>query len=124
MMQTGNAITWFEIPVRDLDRAVTFYTNVLGVDLQLTDLLGVPHALFPVTEGGVSGALTQRRNVKPAEQGTRIYLRVEGDINNALSKVEHAGGRVLTPKTSLGEEGFYGVIRDSEGNAIGLHSSR
>ncbi|MFC6732664.1 VOC family protein [Haladaptatus sp. GCM10025707] len=91
MMQTGDAITWFEIPVRDLNRAVTFYTTILGIDLQVTNLMGVPHALFPVTETGVSGALTQRRDVKPAEHGTRVYLRVDGDINNALSKVEHAG---------------------------------
>ncbi len=123
MTQTGSTITWFEIPVRDIHRAVTFYTTVLTIDLQVTNMRGVPHALFPVS-GGVSGALTQRRDVKPAENGTRIYLHVDGDINDALSKVERAGGRVLTPKTSLGDEGFYGVLRDSEGNAVGLHSTR
>lgn len=33
-MQMKDAITWFEIPAQDLDRAARFYETVLGVDTE------------------------------------------------------------------------------------------
>ncbi len=36
-----NAINWFEIPVNDLERAVQFYSAVLGRDMPRMDLGGL-----------------------------------------------------------------------------------
>ena len=41
MSTTPNAINWFEIPVTDLDRAMTFYAAVTARKLQRMDF-GVP----------------------------------------------------------------------------------
>ena len=46
----ANALTWFEIPTQDLDRAVRFYETVLGVHLKREVFGGVPHAIFPAGE--------------------------------------------------------------------------
>jgi predicted enzyme related to lactoylglutathione lyase len=44
-------------------------------------------------------------------------------VQNILSKVEAAGGKVLVPKTEISPEyGFMGVFIDTEGNRVGLHS--
>jgi predicted enzyme related to lactoylglutathione lyase len=45
-----------------------------------------------------------------------------GDLTNELKRVEPAGGKVLQPKTSIGEFGFYAFVEDTEGNRIGIHS--
>ena len=49
-MLAASAITWFEIPSKDLDRATQFYEDVLGVKLK-------PDAMGPMT---MSGCLTRR----------------------------------------------------------------
>lgn len=55
----NNPVTYFEIPVSDLDRAIVFYTAVFGYELDRTEIDGNAMALFPFTEGanGITGAL-------------------------------------------------------------------
>ena len=47
----------------------------------------------------------------------------EGRLDAIVGRVEQAGGKVEQPKTSIGEHGFIALIRDTEGNVVGLHSS-
>jgi predicted enzyme related to lactoylglutathione lyase len=61
-----NALTWFEIPVTNLDRAAAFYEAVFGVTLWRDTVAGTPHAIFPVAEGGITGALVTRAPRRPA----------------------------------------------------------
>jgi predicted enzyme related to lactoylglutathione lyase len=116
-----NAVHWFEIPTEDLLRAVKFYNRVLGLDMAASELMGCPMALFPA-DGGVGGALVEHEQSIPSREGTLVYLDCGPDLNVALSKVKAAGGKVVTPKTSIGEHGFCAVFEDTEGNRVGLHS--
>ncbi len=45
------------------------------------------------------------------------------DIEAVQAKVAANGGRTLTPKTDIGEYGFYAYFEDSEGNRVGVHSA-
>jgi uncharacterized protein len=120
-----NAVNWFEIPATDFDRACTFYATVLGKDIQKGDFMGVPHGYLSFTEPGVGGAVVKYESgLEPAANGVRIFLDVSGDIDGAEARVEAAGGRVLMPKTSIGEQGFIVLMIDSEGNQMGLHSTK
>jgi predicted enzyme related to lactoylglutathione lyase len=48
-----------------------------------------------------------------------------GDLDNELSRVEAAGGRVLQKKTLITKEiGYMAVLLDTEGNRVALHSRR
>jgi predicted enzyme related to lactoylglutathione lyase len=53
----------------------------------------------------------------------RIYLAVE-DLDAVLARAKPAGGEVVLPRTPIGEHGFIGAVRDSEGNTVGLHLLR
>jgi hypothetical protein len=46
------------------------------------------------------------------------------DLAEPLSKVEKAGGKILLPKTSIGQNGFMAHFIDSEGNKVALHSMK
>lgn len=123
-MQPHNAINWFEIPVSDFDRAVNFYSAVLGVEIPKSEFMGEPQAFFPGSETGVGGALVKSERLTPATIGCLIYLNL-GTVENleqALGRVEANGGQMLMPKTDIGDPGFIGIIQDTEGNAIGLHA--
>ncbi|HZN35384.1 MAG TPA: VOC family protein [Pirellulaceae bacterium] len=120
-----NAIHWFEIPTRDIQRAVRFYNRVLNTEMAAMDMMGCQMAMFPCEQGvGVGGALVQHEQQAPAAQGTLVYLDGGDDLAVPLGKVEAAGGKVAMPKTSIGEHGFCAMFIDTEGNRVGLHSMK
>ena len=118
-----NAITWFQIPAADFGRAVKFYSAVLKKPLREETMLGERMGIFPYDGEGVSGAVTEASYLKPSLDGNNIFLQVDGELDQALQRVETAGGHVMPPKTALGPDmGHFAVICDTEGNRVGLHS--
>ena len=120
-----NAINWFEIPVRDFDRAKSFYETILGSQMQLMEMDGMKSALFPADmENGIGGCIIQGDGYEPSVKGSLIYLNGGEDLSVPLSKIEAAGGKIILPKTSIGENGFMAYFNDTEGNKVGLHSMK
>jgi hypothetical protein len=118
-----NLINWFEIPARDISRAKKFYYAILGFEMNETEMFGTKMAFFPADNTNVSGAIVQGENYSPSTEGTLIYLNGGSNLENALSKVEEAGGKVIVPKTEISPEmGYFAVFLDTEGNKIALHS--
>ena len=117
-----NALNWFEIPVANLDRACGFYEKVLAVSLRRETFFGVPTALFPHQEPGVGGALVRDDQRPVATGGSLVYIDATAKLDACLARVSGAGGAVLQPRTAIGQAGFIALLRDSEGNTVGLHS--
>jgi len=116
-----NALNWFEIPVTNMERAVSFYTEILGVTLDAGPGMGdAEMAIFPV-EGGVGGALLKAEGWTPGAAGVVVYLNCGDDLDGVLSRVGAAGGKIVWPKTDIGENGYFAFIMDTEGNRVGLH---
>lgn len=119
----SSVINWFDIPASDFERAVRFYETVLSCRLNQENMLGVQLAMFPAKPGEATGAIMVREGVKPGPGGTTIYLKAGNDLAVALARVEHAGGKVVFPKTFIKEgQGYFAIMVDSEGNSVGLHS--
>lgn len=116
-------VTWVSIPSSDFDRAVKFYSTTTGKDLKtqgegdgrMATSLSDEEMKEGVVGFGVSGDST----IMPGSNGPRVYLYI--DIDSFLSKVEEVGGKILTPRSSMGDYGDWALIEDSEGNHIGLH---
>jgi predicted enzyme related to lactoylglutathione lyase len=117
-----NAVNWFEIPTTNLDRAARFYERALGLELRRESFMGIPHALFPADKPGVGGALIADPARKAAAEGTLIYLDATGKLDATLARVADLGGQVVLPRTSIGPQGFIALVRDTEGNVVGLHA--
>jgi uncharacterized protein len=122
-----NAINWFEIPATDMERATTFYTAMYGTPLESfvmeTDNGKMPMLILPCDEQGLGGCVTYDPTVQPSTHGTRVYLNANPDLQPYLDRAVSAGATILLPKTHINENsGYYAVILDSEGNAVGLHS--
>ena len=119
-----NAISWFEIAVTDMGRAVKFYSEMLDCEIQRMDMDDMKYAMFPYDEkgGGVGGGLVEMKGFKPSLEGPTLYLNGGDNLSIPLARVEAAGGEIMTPKTDIGENGFMAVFKDTEGNRIALHS--
>ncbi|MFA8341462.1 MAG: VOC family protein [Rhodothermaceae bacterium] len=118
-----NVVNWFEIPVKDMARAKDFYKSLFGFDLADMEMPNMQLASFPMIQGGefATGALVKAEGYEPNTTGTTVYFTCE-NLSEQLEAVEKLGGKICTPKTSIGEYGFIAHIIDSEGNRVALHS--
>jgi uncharacterized protein len=121
-----NAISWFEIPTTDIDRAARFYETILGISIFPMDFPNIKMRMFPMEADGVGGALVDSGGFHlPSDtHGPLVYLNADPDVQLVLDRVQAAGGSILVPKTQISPEyGYMAVIIDTEGNRIALHSS-
>lgn len=117
-----NLLTWFEIPVTDMDRAVRFYNEVFGWELEITEADPFQFAFFDFPEYRTGGSLSYGASYEPSPDGPVVYLYAGKDLSAPLSRVEAAGGKVVMPKRPVGEHGYTAWFLDTEGNRIGMHS--
>lgn len=118
-----NLVNWVEIPVNDFNRAKTFYSKVLSLDIHEMEMFGTTMGLFPTDGSNVSGAIVKGENYAPSDKGVLVYLNGGNDLNTPLAKVEPAGGKVLVPKTQISPEmGYFAIFADCEGNTMAFHS--
>lgn len=136
-MKSGT-ITWFEIPVVQIDRAILFYQKVLGFSVQKERLTNAHFGIIQKDEAGIGGVLVEKENASPGS-GVIVFFYVI-DMTEALSRTKLYGGQIIKPKTIIKQIladgstiipktlmddnlGYYAEITDSEGNRIALHSN-
>jgi uncharacterized protein len=117
-----NPVNWFEIPVTDMTRAKSFYEDVFGLQISLDRMGPLEMGFIPMDNNayGAAGSLVKGEGYVPSHTGTLVYFGVP-DIEVVLERIKHNGGKVLLPKTSIGEYGFIAHFEDSEGNRVALH---
>jgi predicted enzyme related to lactoylglutathione lyase len=122
MDKEHNPVGWFEIPVNDLARAKAFYEAVFEVELEEHDVGPSRMAWFPMYEAaiGAAGSLVKADGYKPSPEGVVVYFTAP-DLEATIARARKNGGTVIRERTSIGEYGFIAMIRDTEGNRIGLH---
>lgn len=125
-----NIITWFEIPVSDIDRAKKFYETILDIEMIKSADGDNESVFFPynpnviqATSGRVTGVLSKSERNSPSSQGTIIYINASPSIQTVLDKVVKEGGKIITPKMQI-PPGFIAIIMDTEGNKVGLHAEQ
>ena len=122
-----NAISWFEIPASDLNRAQKFYEKIFNIRMNTMDLPQIQMRMFPLDDmmNGVGGAVVKSDGFHnpSASEGPLIYLNGNPDVQAILDRTEAAGGKIIVPKTEISPEyGHMAVFIDTEGNRVALHS--
>ncbi len=119
-----NPVGRFEIYVTDMERAKKFYQQVFQkgdwIDLSQDK---IRMFAFPRWErvSWAAWALVQMDDYWPSDSWTIVYFSCE-DCSVEESRIKENGGQVHQSKMSVGEFGFVSMVRDTEGNMIGLHS--
>ena len=122
-----HTIIHFEIQAKNVESLKSFYENVLGWKIIKSSLPGMDYWLIhtvPTDEKGmlqhpgVNGGLYTRT---PEWSGVNQvnYISVE-NIDEYISKVTAAGGKILIAKQQIPSVGSIAVAADPEGNAFGL----
>jgi len=118
-IRMAGLLVWLDLPVKDLDRAIKFYSSVLDTEVKKESMPeGFSLGMLP----GGTGCLFEEKNEIHNDVGPLAYFNVNGRLSDAESKVSEAGGKVLQGKHQIGPYGWRVVAKDSEGNRIALHS--
>ncbi len=117
-----NRAVWFDIPVADLDRSITFYAGVLAIGVHKQSMGELSFAVLDHTNGN-GGCLVVKPDEVIGDKGLLLYLNVDGRIRDAEAKTTELGGKVLESTHAIGPHGCRAIILDSEGNRVVLHSN-
>jgi predicted enzyme related to lactoylglutathione lyase len=108
-------ITHIDIPVSDTARATAFYSRLFGWEIaEVPGFEGYPMWRAPnqISGGGLAprdGEFTQPRS----------YVEVDS-IDDTVAAAVDAGGAVLMEKSEITPTSWWAIIRDPDGNHIGL----
>lgn len=121
-------VAFFEIPVVDFERGISFYQKVFGIKMKSMDCGVEKMAFFPKDASGLCpGALSWSSQIefKPSQQGVLISLQCD-NMETTLKTIAENGGAVIIPKTKIEAEGrgYFAVFTDCEGNRIGLYADK
>jgi predicted enzyme related to lactoylglutathione lyase len=108
-------VRYLQIPAVDVDASARFYEQVLGWAKRVR---GDGSVAFDDTTGHVSGEWVLDRQ-PTGDAGVLVHVRVE-DVAAALALIVEAGGEVVVPRTSQGENIAYATFRDPAGNVLGI----
>lgn len=117
-------VVHFELPAADLERAMRFYGQTFGWELNRPPGIGFafakttpvdPKTFGPTTPGRINGSLLARQSVV---QHPVLTIKV-ADLDAALVKAQANGAKVVLPKRDVGPV-LAAYLEDTEGNVIGL----
>ncbi|MDZ4766183.1 MAG: VOC family protein [Chloroflexota bacterium] len=116
-------VSWVEIPVRDIERALTFYRAVF--ELGAVDVVddGVRKTATLTGDAALGTSLNQTPNFTPNNTGTLAYFNAGSNVTAFLDRATAAGGTIIAPKTAMGGGFFYALVQDTEGNVFALSSA-
>lgn len=113
----ASRVVHFEIPVEDPERAVRFYSNAFG--WQIEKWSG-PQDYWLVSTGegepGINGGIMRRTS--PLD---RVVNTVNvDDIDSATARVQQLGAQLVGEKLTIPDIGFLQYAQDPDGNIFGM----
>ena len=113
-MAEKSGFIWYELMTNDLDKAVSFYTNVVGWDVRDSGMPGTRYMMFG--KGGIDvGGMMSWSSVgteKPAKWIGHIHT-TDVDAETAATVAE--GGKQYRPATDIPGVGRFSVVADPQG---------
>jgi len=112
-----NRVIHFELAADQPERAVKFYEQAFGWKIQ--KWAGpIEYWLVMTGEGepGIDGAIMRR------EEPVAHTINTIGvpSVDEFAAKVVKAGGKQLSPKTTIPGVGYHAYCQDTEGNVFGI----
>ncbi|MHB8586189.1 MAG: VOC family protein [Thermoplasmatota archaeon] len=121
-----DSVTHFEMPADNIKRAQTFYKNTFGWATNEVPGMGgytlvqtaqkVDANGRPTSPAEINGGIGPRKAPLTAPC---VTVNVP-DIDATLTKITKNGGTVVQRKEKVGDMGFTGYFKDTEGNIVGL----
>jgi uncharacterized protein len=123
-----NSITHFELPAKDVQRSKKFYEDVFGWKMQsmpeanytMVYTVDVDEKFMPKNVGAINGGMIEAKD----NGGLNPVLVIDvPNIDEYLTKVVAAGGKIVQQKGPVMGMGYYARFEDPEGVVMGIWES-
>jgi predicted enzyme related to lactoylglutathione lyase len=111
---------WAELWTDDVEDAIAFYRDVVGVAHDTTDRGGETYHLFSSHEKPRAGIVKIPPELERVEPGWAPYVAVT-DLGATLGKVKELGGRVVFGQTEHPADASVALIMDPSGAVLFLY---
>jgi len=113
----SNRVTHFEIPCDEPKKTMAFFKEAFDWSFQQ---FGDNDYWFAITgdesEKGINGAIIKKRDPQqPLVNSISVV-----NLDEAIEKIEKAGGQIVVPKTAVPEAGWMAFFKDPDGNVHGV----
>ena len=112
-------VVHFDLQVKDVDRAIKFYTAAFGWKIEKWDNPSMDYWLIDTgdaSEPGIGGGLMVG---EPNFKNGDLTLGVDS-VDDSLAKITATGGKVTREKSAIPGVGWMALVGDLEGNVFGL----
>ena len=115
---TNHKIIHFEIPAKDPEKAMKFYSEALGWEFNKWE---GPIPYWFTKSGtksapGIEGAIAK----KEAEDDIVVNTIGVTNIDEIIKKIKKHGGIIANPKHAIPGEGWIAYFKDPDGNLFGI----
>ena len=112
---TGNLIAHIEIPSTNLNTTTDFYEKIFDWKFKP---FGRGYLLYN-THNQLTIGLRKVEKVLTGDT-TIFHIRID-NIDTVLEKTVKEGGSIFREKTVIPAKGYYALLKDPDGNIIGLY---
>ena len=113
---TRPTVVWSEIPVTDMDRAISFYNSVFGYQMKVDNSGPNPMAILGNDMQSAGGHLYPGQ---PSKDGSTVHIALPDALEAAIDRCKASGGSVVSEPIQI-PAGRFVYALDTEGNSIGL----
>lgn len=113
------AFSWSELLVDDVDLAISFYTAVIGWEIEEME---IPQGKYYVLKSGsepVGGIMKKPEGNEMMPDSWGTYITVD-DVDATLKKVEESGGKAVYPPMDMPGVGRMCAITDRSGAMVSI----
>ncbi len=113
------AFSWSELLVDDVDSAISFYTAVIGWEIEEMEM---PEGKYYVLKSGgepVGGIMKKPVGSEKTPDSWGTYITVN-DVDATLKKAEEAGGKAVYPPMDVPGVGRMCAITDRSGAMVSI----
>jgi uncharacterized protein len=111
----ANGFVWYELVTNDMDKAVAFYSKVVGWDVRDSGMPGMRYMIFGKGGKDVGGMMTWAGAGAPAmppEWMAHIYAP---KLDEEVKAVSADGGTIVRPAQEIPQVGRFAVVLDPQG---------
>ena len=119
----ANPFVHVELSTTDVDEAKSFYGQLF--DWKLEDVpmgKGMSYTTIKPGEEGTGGGI-MKQMIPNAPSAWRAYVLVD-DVPAATAKAKSLGAKVMKDTTEVGDSGWFSIIVDPTGAALGLWKAK
>jgi predicted enzyme related to lactoylglutathione lyase len=106
-----------EIPTTDLATSKAFYEGVFGWKVEVDPATN--YAMWTAEDRPGGGFNLVKEPCACGEAACLVYIFV-ASVDEKGKEIKAAGGKITTPKTAVGDMGWFAIFEDPAGGVVGL----